>query len=185
MPLLPLEPYIFPDGLLGDPFLLEGTANRWWVLHTRPRAEKTLARRLLRQNIPFFLPLYQRTWRSHGRVLESHNPLFPGYVFVQASEDQRSRVLQTKLVARSLPVDDQGQLHEDLFQVFKLISAGVSLAPEDRLRPGTCVEITSGPLTGLTGKFLGRGKHQKVLVEVHFLQRGVSVELEGWSVRPL
>ena len=184
MPILPLEPYIFPDGLLAQP-TAEITTCRWWVLHTRPRAEKTLARRLLRQGMPFFLPLYERRWRSHARVLESHKPLFPGYLFLQGTDEDRGRVLQTKLVARALRVDDQRQLEADLMRVHQLVMAGVALAPEDRLQPGRWVEITSGPLTGLTGKFLRRGRHRKVFVEVEFLQRGVSVQLESWSIRPL
>ena len=44
MPLLELETFIQPDGLLTTP-ILDSDLGSWWVLHTRPRAEKTLARR--------------------------------------------------------------------------------------------------------------------------------------------
>jgi transcriptional antiterminator RfaH len=193
MPLLPLEPFIHPDDLLaerinGDGDWMPATAfesPRWWVLHTRPRAEKALARRLLTKGIPFFLPLYHRRWRSRSRLLESYGPLFPGYVFLQSSETERMEVLKTKLVANSLVVRDQRQLLDDLQRVYHLMEAGVPLSPEDRLVPGSRVEITSGPLAGMTAKFLRRGRSVKIFVEVQFLQRGVSVELESWSVRPL
>jgi transcriptional antiterminator RfaH len=185
MPLLALEPFIFPDDVLDNSWIMEEAAGRWWVLHTRPRAEKSLARRLVRLNTPFFLPLYHRRWRSNGRQRDSYNPLFPGYLFLQGSAERLIEVLKTNLVARSLEVKDQLQLHEDLRRVYQLMSAGVPLAPEDQLLPGTWVEITSGPLAGLTGRFLRRGKQTRIFVEVQFLQRGVSVELEAWSVRPL
>jgi transcriptional antiterminator RfaH len=185
MPVLPLEPYVHPDDLLSRPLVTESGEDRWWVLHTRPRTEKTLARQFLRRSIPFFLPLYQRQWRSRGRLLSSYNPLFPGYVFLYGDSQARLTALETNLVALVLPVEDQGQLHGDLRRVYQLMSTGAPLTPEERLEPGTLVEITSGPLTGLEGRFIRRGKELKVLVEVQFLQRGVSVEIESWMIQPL
>src|SRR5688572_17709596 len=44
MPLLALEPSIYPESLLAEPIAPATTQERWWVLHTRPRAEKALAR---------------------------------------------------------------------------------------------------------------------------------------------
>jgi transcriptional antiterminator RfaH len=183
MPLLELEPFKFPNDLLEAPAEWQQTAARWWVLHTRPRAEKSLARRLLRFNIPFFLPLYKKQWRSRGRVLQSHNPLFPGYLFIHGDELSRGTALKTNLVARSLDVKDQIRLEQDLSRIHHLMATGLPLTPEEQLLPGTLVEITSGPLSGLTGTILRRGKQWKVFVEVQFLQRGVSVEMECWSVR--
>ena len=37
MPLLPPEPYLFPDGLLDDG--VPSPPGQWWVLHTRPRQD--------------------------------------------------------------------------------------------------------------------------------------------------
>jgi transcriptional antiterminator RfaH len=185
MPLLPLEPHLFPTDLLENPpAYLEECQDRWWVLHTRPRAEKALARRLLKRGNSFYLPLYPRQWRSRGRLLRSYVPLFPSYLMLHGDNQARVQALATNLVVRALPVEDQQQLQEDLTRVYRLIASGVSLEPEDRLVPGTPVEITAGPLAGLSGKFLRRGKQLKFLVEVQFLQRGVSVEIESWMVQP-
>ena len=65
-----------------------------------------------------------------------------------------------------------------------LIATDAPLTPEDRLKPGALVEITSGPLAGLEGKVLRRGKQLKFIVEVQFLQSGVSVEIESWMIEP-
>jgi transcriptional antiterminator RfaH len=185
MPLLPLEPFVFPEDLLEQPAAAspDGAAP-WWVLHTRPRAEKSLARRLLRGTTPFFLPLCKRQWRHRGRLLCSYVPLFPGYVFLRADSQAVFKTLETNLVARVLPVPDQAQLHADLSRVYCLIASDAPLTPEDRLKPGALVEITSGPLAGLEGKVLRRGKQLKFIVEVHFLQSGVSVEIESWMIEP-
>jgi len=184
MPLLPLEPFVFPDDLLQQPPAGAETPSPWWVLHTRPRAEKSLARKLLRHTTPFFLPLCKRQWRHRGRVLRSYVPLFPGYVFLRADSHTVFRTLETNLVARILPVPDQAQLHSDLSRVYCLIATDAPLTPEERLKPGALVEITSGSLAGLEGKVLRRGKQLKFIVEVQFLQSGVSVEIESWMIEP-
>src|SRR5437899_6501084 len=110
MPLLPPEPCLFPDDLLTSPSPPAGPHGQcWYVLHTRPRTEKCLARRFHRQRLPFYLPLYERTWKSRGRVLTSQLPLFPGYVFVYGDGDVRLAALETNLVANVLPVPDPEQ----------------------------------------------------------------------------
>jgi transcriptional antiterminator RfaH len=184
MPLLPPEPFVFPGELLLQPrpaIPEEG----WWVLHTRPRAEKSLARRTLASGLPFFLPLHKKQWRKGGRLFTSHVPLFPGYFFLHGGPETRLKALQTNLVAQTIPVVDQERLHEDLRRVFHLIASELPLAPEPRLQPGDPVEVVAGPLTGLQGKVLARGKRLTFVIEVQLLQQGVSVELEPWMVQPL
>jgi transcriptional antiterminator RfaH len=185
MPVLPLEPFVFPDDLFTQPAPgFDDHPARWWVLHTRPRAEKTLARHLLRNHISFFLPLYQRERRFRGRPVTSHLPLFPGYVFLLGDNDARVQALTTNTVAQTLKVENQPELHGDLTRVYQLMASGSPLSPEEQLLPGTLVEITAGPLAGLEGKIIRRGKRLKFLVEVHFLQQGASVEIDSWMIEP-
>src|SRR6516162_3991779 len=113
MPLLPMEPYVSPDDLLSNSAVLEMDDVSWWVLHTRPRAEKSLARHFLARNLSFFLPLYQNQWRNRGRLFRAHMPLFPGYIFLRGDADTRRSALETNQVARTLPVADTAQLRAD------------------------------------------------------------------------
>lgn len=183
MPLLSLEPNLFPEDLLSESVRTRETVGGWWVLHTRPRAEKALARKCLDRRLPFFLPLYRRQWTSRGRLLASHLPLFPGYVFLHGDGEARLVALQTNLVAQVLPVPNQARLWEDLIRVHRLIASGLPVAPEPDLAPGTPVEIMRGPLAGLQGKILRQGKQWKFLVEVQFLQQAVVAEIDGWMIQ--
>jgi transcriptional antiterminator RfaH len=131
------------------------------------------------------LPLCKRQWRNRGRQFCSYVPLFTGYLFLHGDGDTRRRALETNLVAHCLPVPDQAQLQTDLSRVYHLMTSGAPLSPEERLEPGDHVEIIGGPLTGLEGTVLRQGKQLKFLVEVHFLRKGVSVEVESWMIRPL
>ncbi len=182
MPLLSLEPFVFPEQLLSAQ---RPDAGTWWVLHTKPRAEKALARELLAQQCGFFLPLYERRWRNRGRAFCSYVPLFPGYLFVIGREDDRLAALKTKLVVQCLPVPDQGQLWDDLVRLHRLITSGEPLLPEGQWQPGALVEIVGGPLAGLRGRVIRRNGRSRFVVEVAFLHSAASVEIEGWMIGPV
>jgi len=184
MPLLELERFISPEDLLELPGDSEST-NRWWVLHTRPRAEKSLVRKLCDRDLSFYLPLHSREWINRGRRFQSHLPLFPGYVFLYGDFQSRLTALSTNLIAHTIMVEDQEQLVSDLARVHHLLSTGAAVTPEDRLEPGDPVEIIRGPLAGLEGKLLRRGGNLKFVIEVQFLRRAVSAEVECWMIKSL
>jgi hypothetical protein len=183
MPLLPLEPFVCPDNLFEQPVSPDQDHGRWWVLHTRPRAEKALARSLLGRNLRFFLPLYQKQLRSGGRCFNSYHPLFSGYIFLHGDSHDRLHALETNLVAQVLQVENQRQIHRDLTRVHDLMIMGACLSPEQRLQPGMLVEIVHGPLMGMQGKIVTRHNKMRFLVEIQFLQQGVSVDIEGWMIQ--
>jgi transcription antitermination factor NusG len=185
MPLLPLEPFVNPADLLTTSGQGPDTVRSWWVLHTRPRAEKALARKLLALRQDFFLPLYKKQWQSRGRQLASHIPLFPGYIFLRGDDEARLAALQTNHVVRAIPVPAGQQLEEDLVRIYRLMESGAPVAPEDRLQPGMPVVLSAGPLAGLEGKIVRRDRHMRFVIEVDFIQRGASIEVEGWMLQPV
>jgi transcriptional antiterminator RfaH len=185
MPLLDAEPNSFPDTLFSDPAFASPGESRWWVLYTRARAEKSLARQLRARAVPFYLPLYHQTWKSRGRVRDSYLPLFPGYVFMHGDEGARIAALETNLLSSTLQVADQQRLYADLTRVERLLGGSVPVAPEDTIPPGTPVEIADGLFQGLNGIVIRRGDKTRFVVAVEFLRRGVSVEVEEWALRPL
>jgi transcriptional antiterminator RfaH len=185
MPPLPREPNLFPAELLADetaPAGGERSERSWWVLHTKPRQEKSLARQMLRAEVPFYLPLVPRRSLVRGRVLEAHVPLFAGYLFLLADRDERVTALATQRVVRSLAVADQPQLHHDLWQVHRLIAAGAPVTPEERLAPGDAVEVRSGPLAGLRGRIVRGASGRRFVVRVDFIQQGASVLLDDFNL---
>jgi len=129
MPLLAPEPFVYSEGLLTDERTVAEGEARWWVLHTRARAEKSVARVALRHTIPFFLPLNERNWCNKGRTFSSWLPLFPGYLFIHGNGDARQKLLDTNYLAGVLPVVDQEGLRSDLARVHGLMTAGVALTP--------------------------------------------------------
>jgi transcriptional antiterminator RfaH len=184
MPLLPEEPFVYPADLFTASERGCPEPGKWWVLHTRPRAEKVIARNLLALHSSFFLPLMRKRWECRGRTLTSYLPLFPGYVFLRGDDTARLTALQTKQVVRVLECPDREKFETDLGRIYRVMESGAPVAPEDRLQPGMPVVLTSGPLAGLEGKIIRRDRRMRFVIEVDFIQRGASVEVEGWMLQP-
>jgi transcriptional antiterminator RfaH len=182
MPILPQEPDFWPENLFEQEPETEDPGT-WWALYTLPRREKELMRRLRRMEIPFYGPMVKRRTRSpSGRSLTSYVPLFASYVFLFGSDEQRFRSLTTNCVSRCLEVTDGRQLAQDLRQIHQLISSDAPLTPESRIEAGMRIRVRSGSLAGLEGVVIKRRGMQRLLVIVHFLQQGASVQLEDYQV---
>ena len=186
MPILPAEPDVYPDDLLDVEPPSDETAAQWWALYTLPRREKELMRRLRSAEIAHYSPMVKRRNRTPGgRVMTSHVPLFASYVFLRGDETARYAAASSGCVSRCLDVDDGTQLFRDLRQIRLLIQNGTPMTPESRLVPGTRVRIRSGSLAGTEGTILKRHGVDRLLVVVHFLQRGVSIQIEDFQVEQI
>jgi hypothetical protein len=178
MPILPTETDKFPEDLFDGYALKRAPGETWWVLHTRPRQEKCLARELLQTQLPFYLPQISRRTLVRKRILTSHVPLFTSYLFLLGTEKQRIAALTTHRVVQALAVTDQEKLWLELAQIHRLIASGAPITSEERLIPGAHVEICSGPLAGLRGTVVRTSSGRRLTVRVDFIQQGASVELD-------
>lgn len=188
MPILAEEPSMFPENLLG-PEGLAATSPQvercWWALYTKARQEKAVARQLHKFRVPFYLPLIPKTSVYRGRKITSQIPLFTAYMFLFGTEEDRVKALTTNRLSNILRVPDQLQISHDLAQVQQLIAARAPLTVESRLMPGRRVRVRSGVFAGLEGVVLSRVKQTRLIIAVHFLQQGVSVEIDDFMLEPL
>jgi transcriptional antiterminator RfaH len=187
MSILAPEPTLYPDNLLDEMVELRGLPDqrRWWAIYTKSRQEKSLARQLRGMTIPHYLPLVPKVSRIGGRNVRSHLPLFSGYVFLFGSEEERVSALTTNRISQILPVADTAQMTKDLRHVRTLIASGAPLTVEARLQPGRRVRIKAGALMGLEGVIVARRGESRLLIAVHYLQQGVSVQIADHMVEPV
>lgn len=188
MPIHKEEPSLFPENLLdppGDSPLVVPGDRRWMAVYTKSRQEKSLARELLKYQIPFYLPQIKNTTIVSGRRRTSFMPLFAGYLFLLADEAERVRSLTTNRISRILEVEDAEQLVRDLQQIKRLIDSNAPLTIERRLAPGQKVRIKQGALMGMEGTVLTRRGETRLLVCVNFLQQGASIEVQDYQLERL
>ncbi len=185
MPILPAEPDLYPPGLWDDPDAVPCTKTQavWWCLHTKPRQEKATGRELRKLGLTFYLPQVLKEDRTpQGRKIRSVIPLFPSYLFLHGDLDDRLSALRGNRLVNVLEVRDQQSLERDLRQIHTMLSSGLPVEPEPAVPVGARVRITTGPLTGVEGTVIRRGKRDQFVAVVRFLGRGATVDLEDWQV---
>jgi len=176
MPLLPKETEIFPE-------VIFDLTEPWRVVHVRSRQEKMLARHLLQNGIPFYLPQMKKTITRSGRRLVSHVPLFPGYLFFRGGQAARQAALRSNVVANVIEVEDQELLGGELRQIRKLQLAGASLIPVETFVPGDSVRIIEGVFAGYQGSVVRTGRGDRLLVSVSLLRKAIAVEFPGGALK--
>jgi transcription antitermination factor NusG len=187
MPILPAEPDCYPADLWDDPVSPPVKPEAlWWCLHTKPRQEKATARDLREQGVVYYLPQVVKESRTpRGRRIESVAPLFAGYVFQYGDARDRLAALRGNRLVNVLEVVDQQGLVRDLRQIHKMIRSGLTVSAEPVVPVGAKVRIATGPLTGIVGTVIRRGKRDQFVAVVQFLGRGATVDLQDWQVETI
>ncbi len=189
----------FPENLLdpnedsptqyGNSTALDGfweqDSRSWRIVYTKPRQEKSLARDLCANNIPFYLPLVPHENYIRGRRFASFVPLFSGYLFLYGTIEERQRSFDTRRIAHDISVGNQSELWRELRQVNRLIHANVPLTVERRLSVGQKARVKSGPFKGFQGELVRAGDVNKLLIAISYLGQGITLEIEPYKLEPV
>src|SRR5712691_10225382 len=151
----------------------------WFVAHTKPRWEKKLKLYCEREGLLATLPCYRTVHKYRSKTVTFEKPLFPGYVFLQLSREQRQQVYQNDSVANLLVVHDQKLFVQQLGEILKALETNleVYLAPE--IGTGSRVKVKSGPLRGMEGWVEERYGKTTVLLRLDFIGQAAAVTLEA------
>jgi transcription antitermination factor NusG len=154
--------------------------GRWWVAHTKPRNEKALALDLRALGVFAYLPLSHRVTRSRntGRASRSIVPVFTGYVFFNAGDEQRRLAMTTNRIAGTLVVPNQGELIGQLWQIQRVLSSETEFEWGPSLVEGDWVRVVAGPLMGIEGVVSKRLKRTRLALNVKMLSQSVVVEVD-------
>jgi transcriptional antiterminator RfaH len=184
MPILPAEPDCNPadlweEGKIPPP----DEQSVWWCLHTKPRQEKATARELRKGGVSYYLPQVLKESRTpQGRMIRSVVPLFPSYLFLHGSQEDRLTSVRGNRLVNVLEVTDQAGLTRDLRQIHAMLGSGRPVSEESTVPVGASFRIATGPLMGMVGKVIRRGKKDQFVAVVRFLGRGATVDLQDWQV---
>ena len=162
------------EHLGGQPSLASDRSNRWVVVRTKPRQEKTAAHHLAQRAVAPYCPLFlQPPW--HLRAPRGPVPLFPGYIF--ASLDPAEQMSAVRYCPGVLaPVTFGGELatvDQGLIDAIRaregLRGYALPTEQEEGIPDGSTVRIMSGPFEGIEGVFNGTlrgGQRAKVLLSL-------------------
>lgn len=186
MPILGKEDDIYPSNLLDNDAILTSEDRNWWCIYTLSRREKDLMRKLASWEIAHYGPMIPKRYRSpNGRLRTSYIPLFPNYLFIWGTDEDRYQAMTTNCISKCSLINEREQLVSDLRQIFNVVDAGMALTPESRLEPGNRVRVRSGPFAGYEGAVIRREGKTRLLLSIQFLEQGVSMEMDEGLLEPL
>jgi len=159
--------------------------GRWWIAHTKARAEKAFARCLLARDIGYFLPMLSRVRIHAGRKRRVLLPLFSSYVFLCGREADRYAAMTTNHLCRTIPVADQQKLLHELSQIETVLQGNAPITPYPFAAVGQSCRIKAGPFRGLEGVVLQQAKSTHLILQVHVLGQGASLEIDADLLEPI
>lgn len=158
--------------------------RHWLAAYTKARHETTVARQLEAKAVAFLLPTYRREVRWSDRLKRMMAPLFPGYVFVRVSDEERVRVLQTAGVVNIVTVAGRPVplREEDVAMLRECEARPCAFEPHPYLSVGQRVRVKHGPFAGWEGVLDYKKNASRLVVSLEHIMRSVSVDLAGADV---
>lgn len=155
------------------------TCGQWFVLRTKARQEKVLARELEARSLAYFLPLVVQV-RYHGpRKAIVEQPLFGGYIFLRSSLADAYVADRTRRVAQIIRVADQDRIDRELRSLHLALDSGAALDPYPYLKCGVNVQVRGGPFQGVRGVIESRSRANLLILQIQMLGRAVALEIDG------
>ncbi len=164
-----------------------GNDPRWYAVYLHPRREMIVAKHLTLRQIEYYLPLYQtvHTWKNRcTKHLEL--PLFPGYLFVRITSEQRVPVLSVPGVVQLVGQPGKPAPLEDReIDALRFGLCDRNPQPHPPLFEGERVRIRSGALAGLEGTLQRGADCPRVVISLDIISQGASVEVDWTELEPV
>lgn len=128
--------------------------KHWYAVYTKPRWEKKICGQLDKKGLVFYCPMnkVQRRWSDRLKIVEE--PLFKSYVFVQVSEEEKTRVRLTDGVVNFLYWNGKPAIIKDreIEMIRKFMSEYVEVeARPVSLQTGEKVRVKTGLMMDTEG----------------------------------
>lgn len=158
----------------------------WLAAYTRSRHELQVARLLEQKQLACLLPTYERLARWSDRVKRTRSPLFPGYVFVQASAAERARVLETAGVVSLVSRAGKAIVLSpaEIAQLQACCLRPGAIEPHPCLRIGRRVRVKYGPFAGWEGTLVEKQNTRRLVITIKQIMRAVAINIDGADVEP-
>jgi transcription antitermination factor NusG len=156
--------------------------RKWFAVYTKCRHEKRVIQHLAQREIAHYLPLYRtvRNWKSCSQVTLDL-PLFPGYVFVNVSTNERVRALQVPGVVTMVGgVDGRpASISEEEIESLRTGLSDRGAEPHPYITAGQRVRIRSGALSGIEGTVVRIKNGLRVVLSLDLIMQSFSVEVRN------
>lgn len=158
----------------------------WFAVQVVPQHECKVSMRLRHKGHEEFLPTLpsRRQWSDRTKVAE--RPLFPGYVFCRVQRADFGMILRTPGVYRIVSFGGRAQpiTDEEILYLQRAVHSGRDIVAVPFFSLGQKVQVTNGPLAGLTGVVARLKNRDRLIISVELLLRSVAIEIAGSELSP-
>lgn len=158
----------------------------WGVLQVVANHEKRVVRHLEVRSLEHYLPLYTERSRWTDRTVTLERPLFPGYIFIRFTPDERIRVLSTPGVYKVLGDHKTGIVdHEEISRIQKALDSGCVLRPHPGVSVGMRVRVCRGIFQDVEGIVTELRGNCNVVLSLSSVEKYFSLQVEQDDVEIL
>jgi transcriptional antiterminator RfaH len=157
--------------------------RNWYVLQTKPRKESLVISQVEQKNIEAFSPFIEKIKIWSDRKKKVNVPLFSGYVFVYATEEERKKAIKDTIGSLKYIFFQKRPaiVKEDEINFIKqaMIEPERISVEDKKIKKGDMINVTYGHFKGMKGivnEF--RGKY-KLTVNLEELAYSVSIILNS------
>jgi len=153
----------------------------WYAVYTRPRHEKKIYAKLKQENIEAFLPLQITLRQWSDRKKKISEPLFSCYLFVCVALNEYDNVLNIPGVVRYITFEGKAVVipEKQIQFIRNLLEFDIETTIEstENLPVGTRVEITAGPLMGITGELVDYAGKKRVIIRIEEISKSILINI--------
>lgn len=161
---------------------------KWYAVYTRLNHEKKVEESLKEKNVEVFLPKKKtiRKWSDRAKWIEE--PLFRPYVFVNVSNKEYYKVLQTPSVisyicfeGKAAPIKDKEiRFLRELVKepvAYEVINSNFKLSQK--------VKVTAGPFKDFIGTVIKEKDKTKFVIRIEQVNYLISLDINPEFVEPI
>ncbi len=144
-------------------------STAWYVVHTKPRQEVRAHENLQNQGFNCFLPTLQVEKLRNQKVQTITEPMFSRYLFIRLNDQAQNwgAIRSTLGVSKLVSFGSQPAKVPPEFIAFLKEAPAETI--ERMFNPGDQVQLASGPLKGLEGRYLAHDGETRGFVLVDLL----------------
>lgn len=169
--------------------LNKSTERKWFALQTKPRNEKIVLRQIDQKGIETYLPLIEkiRIWSDRKKKIEV--PLFSGYIFIHAREDERLEAISnTSGAIRYIYYEKRPAVvsEKEIELIKQALKEPEKIRIEDKkINKGDMIIVTHGIFKGMKGFVNEFRGNYKLTVNLEELSYSFSVTLNANEINLL
>lgn len=159
----------------------------WYAVYVHSRAEKKVHERLLCMGYESYLPLVVKLKKWSDRMKKVEEPLFKSYLFVRADIRKYFEVTEIPGVTRFVSFNKEFVIvpESQIIAIKKYCDDYVEGEDETNItafHEGQLVRITSGPMTGLTGRLAPIDNKKRLVVYIESVGQYLPINISRSKV---